>query len=96
MSYPKSVRRAVAQRCEAVWQAWCTHNDALRPTLSPELTWLLDFSLDDAITHSLRIVPAEKQLVLTLWVGDAQRGYFERSWTTKASPSPRWRLSSSA
>ena len=77
MDYPKSVRRAVAQRRDAVIQEWRAHCDALRPTLSPDLAWLLDFSLDDAITHSLRIVPSEKRLILTLWVGDAQRGYFE-------------------
>lgn len=77
MDHPKAVRRAVAQRREAVIQAWRAHNDALRPTLPPDLVWLLDFSLDDAVTRSLRIVPAEKRLTLTLWVGDAQRGYFE-------------------
>ena len=77
MAYPKAVRRAVAQRRDAVFQEWREHNDRLRPLLSPELTWLLDFSLDDALTRFLHINPQEKTLSLGLLVGDNQRGYFE-------------------
>lgn len=75
--HPKAIRRAVAQRREAVWRAWREHNDALRPLLSPTLVWLLDFSLDDALTRYLHIDPHAQTLSLGLLVGDLQRGYFE-------------------
>jgi hypothetical protein len=77
MAYPKATRRAVAQRRDAVFQEWREHNDQLRPFLSPDLTWLLDFSLDDALTRYLHINPLEQTLSLGLLVGDSQRGYFE-------------------
>ena len=39
--------------------------------------FLLDFSLDDALVLSLRLDPLQKTLALTLYAGDAQRGYFK-------------------
>ncbi|WP_309708937.1 hypothetical protein [Armatimonas sp.] len=79
MAHPKSVRRAVAQRRDAVFQEWRAHCDALRPTLSPDLVWLLEFSLDDALPRFLKIDQVNKTLTLGLLVGDLQRGYFETS-----------------
>ena len=79
MAHPKSVRRAVAQRRDAVFQEWRAHCDALRPTLPPDLVWLLEFSLDDALPRFLQIDHVNQTLTLGLLVGDLQRGYFEAS-----------------
>ncbi len=74
--YPESVEKAVEKRQQAVFQAWQNHCEALRPLLTPELKWLLDFSLDDALTRYLHIHPKKRTLSLGLLVGDNQRGYF--------------------
>lgn len=77
MSYPKSVRRAVAQRRDAVWKESEEHHARIRPKLPVGLRFLCEFSIDDAPIRSLKIDCMEKTVRLKMIVGDLQRGYFD-------------------
>lgn len=70
MKYPKAVRRAVAQKREAVWQAHREHNERIRPLLPPSLQQLLETKLHDARIRSLRIDPGQKTLHVSLYYCD--------------------------
>ncbi|GAB4453046.1 MAG: hypothetical protein OHK0029_05070 [Armatimonadaceae bacterium] len=67
----------MAERREQVWKEWREHNDRLRPLLSTDLIWVLDFLLDDAQVYLLHINPQEQTLSLGLYAGDSERGYFK-------------------
>lgn len=68
--HPKSVHRAVAQKAQAVRQAWREHNTRVRPLLPSSLQQLQDAHLHDAKIRSLRIDAAQKTLELSLFCCD--------------------------
>lgn len=55
---PRQDSQADARQAE-VFRAYTEHHARLRPTLPPDLQWLCDFSLDDALIRSLTIWEAD-------------------------------------
>ncbi len=76
MSHPKAVRRAVAQRQEAVAQAFRDHNARIRPLLPPSLQWLQEAYIHDAQIQSLQIDTVQQTVQLVLTCFDSPVGYF--------------------
>jgi len=69
-AHPKAIRRAVAQRQQAMEQAWRDHNERIRPLLLPSLQRLQDTFIHDARIRSLRIDAGQKTLQLCLFCYD--------------------------
>ncbi len=77
----KAARREIAEKENAVRQAFAEHNARILPFLPPALKKLQTTDLHDGIWRGLRIDAAAKTLVLRLLCGDLVQGYFNLQLT---------------
>lgn len=71
MQHPKAVRRAYAQKREAVWQAFREHIEHIRPLLLPPLQLLLDANMHDAWLSKVEIDAEQHTISLLIRECDA-------------------------